>query len=49
MEAILSLFGWCPGPLKALFVGGVCLFLIYGVFKIVMAVIRAITDIIPGW
>lgn len=49
MGAITSLFGWLPGPLEALFVGAVGIFVLVGLFKIVSAIIKVITDLIPGW
>lgn len=49
MDAITSLFDWLPGPLEALFIGAVAIFILVGLFKLVCAVIRVITDLIPGW
>lgn len=48
-SVIKSLFDWLPNPLGALFVGAIAIFVLYGVFKIVSAIIKLVTDIIPGW
>lgn len=49
MKALFSLFSWAPGPLALLLGGALAIFILYGIFKLVMAIVRAITDIIPGW
>lgn len=49
MEALFSLFDWCPGSLGLLLGGGLALFILYGVFKLIVAVVRVILDLIPGW
>lgn len=48
-SVLKGLFSWLPAPLNALFIGAVAIFVLYGVFKIVVAIIQLVTDIIPGW
>lgn len=49
MSSIMGLFGWLPGPLRVLFVGAIAIFILVALFKIVWAIIKTITDLIPGW
>ena len=49
MTFIFSLFGWLPSPLQALFGGAVVIFVLVALFKLVSAIIKIITDLIPGW
>lgn len=49
MAAISSLFSWLPGSLQLLFTGAVSLFFLVVLFKLVCAIIKVITDLIPGW
>ncbi len=49
MKELFSLFGWMPGPLKALCVGGLAIFVLIGVYRIIRSIIEFILDLIPGW
>lgn len=49
MKELFSLFSWLPDPLKALCVGGLAIFFLIGLFRLICAIINAITDLIPGW
>lgn len=49
MVAILSLFSWLPVTLQALFSGGFFIFILWCLFRLVVSIVRVITDLIPGW
>lgn len=49
MKELFSLFNWLPDSLKALCVGGLAIFFLVGLFRLVRSVIEFITDLIPGW
>ncbi len=49
MDALFSLFDWLPGSLKALCVGGLAIFFLIGLVRLIRAIIEIITDLIPGW
>lgn len=49
MSSLNLLFGWLPGPLGALFRGAIAIFVLVGLFKLVSAIIKVVTDLIPGW
>lgn len=49
MTAINALFGWLPPFFQGLFGGGLAIFVLWAIFKLVSAIIKIITDLIPGW
>lgn len=49
MTAITSLFGWLPPSLQLLFSGALAIFILWALFNLVSAIIKIITDLIPGW
>lgn len=49
MTAIFSLFGWLPSPLALLLGGAVAIFVLVSIFRLVVALINVVTDLIPGW
>lgn len=49
MKELFSLFDWMPGSLKALCIGGLSIFVLVGLFRLIRSVIEFITDLIPGW
>lgn len=48
-SVVKGLYGWMPAPLNVLFIGAIAIFVMFGIFRIVTAIIQLITDIIPGW
>lgn len=49
VSAVFSLFGWLPLPFQLLFGGAVAIFILVALFRLVSAIIKVITDLIPGW
>lgn len=49
MTAVFSLFSWLPSPLTLLLGGAVAIFVLVAIFRLVVALINVITDLIPGW
>lgn len=49
MTAINALFGWLPPFFQGLFGGGLAIFVLWALFKLVSAIIKIVTDLIPGW
>lgn len=49
MAAVFPLFCWLPSPLMLLFGGAVAIFILVAIFRLVVALIGIITDLIPGW
>lgn len=49
MVAIFSLFGWLPPFFQVLLGGALLIFVLVALFNIISALIKIITDLIPGW
>lgn len=49
MKDLFALFDWLPGPMKAVCIGGLALFFLIGLFRLIRSVIEFIVDLIPGW
>lgn len=49
MNFVSALFGWLPPPLQVLFAGAIMIFVLVAFFKLVSAIIKIVTDLIPGW
>lgn len=49
MKELFSLFNWMPNPLKALCIGGLAIFVLIGLFRLIRSIIEFILDLIPGW
>ncbi len=49
MAAVFALFSWLPSPLSLLVGGAVAIFILVAIFRLVVALINVITDLIPGW
>lgn len=49
MAAVISLFSWLPTSLQFLFRGAIAIFILVALFKLILALINLVTDLIPGW